>query len=91
MNNSLFVEVKREVMAPQTQSCESVVSISSDASDAPGQMKKCPCWLRCCDKFRLETDDATGFAMLMCGAGPVLMSNAFLSDSGKDRSGVRVG
>ncbi len=43
--------------------------------------KDCPLALRCFNKLRLESSDATGFVYNACGSGPVIMSNVFLSTS----------
>ncbi len=64
------------------------MEMSVSGTSHPRPNKKCPCRLRFisslgsfCDRFRLQTDDATGCAMNASGAGPVVMSNAFLATS----------
>jgi len=43
--------------------------------------RDCPLMLKCFNRLRLKTSDATGFVYNACGSGPVIMSNIFLANA----------
>ncbi len=75
-----YIDYQKTMVATGESHVEHIDISVSGPSDDPHQTKKC-CLGSFCDRFRLQTDDATGFAMNASGAGPVVMSNAFLATS----------
>jgi len=72
------VEISEQEIPPQ-QHVQAAVSGGEQNQNSQNALKPCP--LGCNTKFRLETNDSTGFFYQRCGAGPVIMSNLFFANA----------